>query len=56
MYSRYKDGIVRKYANTVFTQIILNTQDPIITIIVGTTLLPSAREAAMVLSIKAENP
>ena len=56
MYSRYKDGIVLKWANTVFTHTIRKIQDPIITITVGITLFPRAREAAMALSINAENP
>ena len=56
IYSRYKDGMVLKYAKTVFTQTIRNTQDPMITMIVGTMLFPRAREAAMALSINAENP
>lgn len=49
MYSRYKDGIVLKWANTVFTHTIRKIQDPIITITVGITLFPRAREAAMAL-------
>ena len=56
MYSRYKDGMVLKYANTVLTQIIRKTQEPMITITVGTRLFPRALEAAIVASIKAENP
>ncbi len=56
IYSRYNDGIVLKYAKTVFTQIIRNTQEPRITVIVGTKLFPRALEAAMLASIKAENP
>ena len=46
--------MVWKYANTVYTQIMRNTHDPIITITVGTKLLPSPRFAAMVQSMKAE--
>ena len=37
----------------VYTHITLNTQEPMMTMIVGTTLLPSPLEAAMVQSIKA---
>ena len=55
MYSRYSDIIVWKYANTVYTHITRNTHEPIITMAVGTALLPMPREAAIVQSINAEN-
>ena len=53
-YSRYKEGMVLKWANMVYTQITRNTQEPIITMTVGTTPFPNALEAAIVLSINAE--
>lgn len=45
--------MVWKCAKMVYTHITLNTQEPMMTMIVGTTLLPSPLEAAMVQSIKA---
>ena len=56
IYNRYSEGNVWKCANMVYTHMILNTQDPIITITVGTRLLPILRDAAIVQSMKAENP
>ena len=53
-YSRYSAGMVWKWAKMVYTQITRNTQEPITTMMVGTTVLPSPREAAMVQSMKAE--
>ena len=54
-----KDGVhpaYTDYAGVFFydTQITRNTQEPITTMMVGTTVLPSPREAAMVQSMKAE--
>jgi hypothetical protein len=46
--------MVWKWAKMVYTQITRNTQEPSTTMTVGTTVLPSPREAAMVQSIKAE--
>ncbi len=46
--------MVWKWAKMVYTQITRNTQEPITTMMVGTTVLPSPREAAMVQSMKAE--
>jgi hypothetical protein len=46
--------MVPKYAKTVYIQTILNTQDPIMTIMVGRILLPSPLEAAMEQSINAD--
>ena len=53
-YKRYNDCIVLKWANIVYIQKILNTHEPIITIIVGITVLPSPLDAAMVQSINAD--
>ena len=53
-YNRYKEGIVLKYAKMVYTQITRDTQEPLNTIIVGTSLFPSALDAAIVQSMKAD--
>ena len=53
IYSRYSDGIVRKCANTVYIHATRNTQEPIITMIVGARLFPIPRQAAIVQSMKA---
>ena len=59
-YNRNNDGIVWKYANIVYTHATLNTHEPIITTIVGTIVLPSPLDAAIVQSINEdtayENP
>ena len=47
--------MVWKWAKMVYTQITRNTQEPSTTMTVGTTVLPSPREAAMVQSIKADS-
>ena len=46
--------MVWKCAKIVYTHATRNTQEPRITRMVGTTVLPSPREAAIVQSIKAE--
>ena len=53
-YNRYSDCMVPKYAKTVYIQTILNTQDPIMTMMVGRILLPSPLEAAMEQTINAD--
>lgn len=50
-YNRNNDGIVWKCANIVYTHATLNTHEPIITTIVGTIVLPSPLDAAIVQSI-----
>ena len=54
-YSKYKDSKVPKRPNTVYIHTIRNTHEPIITIAVGTKLLPIPREAAIVQSINGAN-
>ena len=54
-YKRYKDAMVPKYTKIVYTQITRNTQEPMITIMVGTMLFPIPRDAAIVQSINAES-
>ena len=53
IYSRYSDGIVWKWANTVYIHTTRNTHEPIITMTVGAKLLPIPRQAAIVQSMKA---
>ena len=51
-YSRNSAGIVWNQVNTVYIQIIRNTQDPRIMMIVGMIVFPRPREAAIVQSMK----
>ena len=53
-YMRYNDCSVLKYANTVSSHIILNTTEPITTMMVGATLFPMPLAAAVVLSMNAD--
>lgn len=46
--------MVLNHANTVRTQMIRKMQEPEMTMIMGTRLFPSPRQAAMALSMKAE--
>ena len=46
--------MVPSQANTVYTQMTRNTQEPRMTITVGPTLLPMPREAAMLASISGD--
>ena len=54
IYSRYRDVMVPNQAKMVYTQMTRNTQEPMTTITVGTTLLPMPREAAMLASIRGD--
>ena len=53
-YMRYKDCSVLKYANTVSSHIILNTTEPMTTMMVGMTLFPMPLAAAVALSMNAD--
>ena len=54
IYNRYKDVIVPKTANIVYTHTILNTHEPSTTIIVGIRLFPSPLAADIAESINAD--
>ena len=54
-YSRYSMVVVPASGKMQYTQNTRNTHEPRTTTIVGTTVLPNPRAAAMVLSIKAES-